>query len=228
MADIESKGAESSHVEYRNPSPSQYPTGSPHLRQIANPAPLGLFSFATTLLILSFLNVQARGVKEPNVVVGMTLACGGLTELLAGMWEFACGNTFGATVFSVYGSFWISYGIIFIPGSGILAAYADPAVAKDLHNALGFFLMAWFILTVCMFMATLRTTLLLVIIFFFLALTFMMLMIGEFTESLKATKAGGGLGIVTAALAYYAGTSGLLTPQASYFTLPVGDLPKRQ
>jgi succinate-acetate transporter protein len=57
----------------------------------------GLFSFASTTLILSLYNVHARGIAVPNVVVGMALFCGGLAQLLAGMWEFATGNTFGAT-----------------------------------------------------------------------------------------------------------------------------------
>lgn len=57
----------------------------------------GLYSFASTTLILSLYNVGARGITTPNVVVGMAIACGGLAQLLAGMWEFVTGNTFGAT-----------------------------------------------------------------------------------------------------------------------------------
>jgi uncharacterized protein len=57
----------------------------------------GLFSFASSTLILSLYNVGARGISTPNVIVGMALFCGGLAQLLAGMWEFATGNSFGAT-----------------------------------------------------------------------------------------------------------------------------------
>ena len=57
----------------------------------------GLFSFASTTLILSLYNLQTRGITAPNVVVGMAIFCGGLAQFLAGMWEFATGNTFGAT-----------------------------------------------------------------------------------------------------------------------------------
>ena len=32
----------------------------------------------------------------PNVVIGMALFAGGLTQFLAGMWEIPNGNTFGA------------------------------------------------------------------------------------------------------------------------------------
>ena len=57
----------------------------------------GLFSFASTTFILSLYNVNARGINVPNVVVGMAVGCGGLVQLLAGMWEFPRGNTFAAT-----------------------------------------------------------------------------------------------------------------------------------
>jgi succinate-acetate transporter protein len=56
-----------------------------------------LFSFASTTLVLSLYNVHARHIAVPNVVVGMALFFGGLAQFLAGMWEFASGNTFGAT-----------------------------------------------------------------------------------------------------------------------------------
>ena len=32
-----------------------------------------------------------------------------VAQLLAGMWEFRKGNVFGATVFSSYGAFWLSF-----------------------------------------------------------------------------------------------------------------------
>ena len=57
----------------------------------------GLLSFASTTLVLSLINVSTRGVTTPNIVVGMALGVGGLAQLLAGMWEFAAGNTLGAT-----------------------------------------------------------------------------------------------------------------------------------
>ena len=47
--------------------------------------------------MLSLYNVNARHIVAPNVVVGMAVFCGGLAQLLAGMWEFPRGNMFGAT-----------------------------------------------------------------------------------------------------------------------------------
>jgi hypothetical protein len=40
-------------------------------RQFANPAPLGLCGFALTTFVLSLINVHARGVLVPNIVIGL-------------------------------------------------------------------------------------------------------------------------------------------------------------
>lgn len=55
------------------------------------------------------------------------------------MWEFACGNTFGALAFTSYGAFWISFATIFIPAFNVKAAYDDVSefVAAVGHYLLG-------------------------------------------------------------------------------------------
>ncbi|KAK4046102.1 hypothetical protein OIV83_006355 [Microbotryomycetes sp. JL201] len=106
-------------------------------RRFANPAPLGLCGFALTTFMLSLINMQTRGVTVPNIVVGPALFYGGLAQLLAGMWEFACGNTFGATAFSSYGAFWLSYAFIVSPWAQIESSYEDESM---LAHGVGFFL----------------------------------------------------------------------------------------
>ncbi|OQV07000.1 hypothetical protein CLAIMM_11494 [Cladophialophora immunda] len=86
-------------------------------RKFANPAPLGLSAFALTTFVLSLINLEVRGLSEPNIVCSLAFAYGGLVQLLAGMWEMAVGNTFGATALSSYGGFWIAFGIILTPGA---------------------------------------------------------------------------------------------------------------
>ena len=49
------------------------------------------------------------------------------------------------SVFSAYGTFWMSYAAILIPGSGILAAYGDNT--QELSNAIGLYLIVWFMFT---------------------------------------------------------------------------------
>ncbi|KAL0949654.1 hypothetical protein HGRIS_009697 [Hohenbuehelia grisea] len=132
-----------------------YPSGNYTARpsRIANPGPLGLFSFATTLLVLGLYNVRARGVTHVNGSVGMALFYGGLAMVLAGMWEFPRGNSFAATLFTTYGAFWLSYATIFIPSSGITSGFTDD---RELNSALGIFMLAWMVVTIFLLLGSLR------------------------------------------------------------------------
>lgn len=55
-------------------------------RKFGNPAPLGLSAFAMATFVLSLINMNTRGVAEPNIVVALAFGYGGLVQLLAGMW----------------------------------------------------------------------------------------------------------------------------------------------
>jgi succinate-acetate transporter protein len=130
-------------------------------RQFANPAPLGLSGFALTTFVLSLINVHARNVAVPNIIIGLgipvspislteALAYGGLAQFLAGMWEFTTGNVFGVVAFTSYGAFWISFATLFIPAFGIGAAYtaADPSGA-EFANAVGHYLLGIGLISRC-------------------------------------------------------------------------------
>jgi len=205
-----------------NPIDNSQPAFPVFHRKFANPAPLGLLGFGATTFILSMYNVQARGITTPNVVLGMALGYGGLVQLLARMWEFAAGNTFGATAFSSYGGFWFSFAALYIPQFQIVESYGDNV--SELDSALGIYLAAWFIVTFIFFLASLRSSIALCSLFFFLDITFLLLFVGFLTAKVNVTKAGGAIGILTAAIAGYIALAGLLTKDTSHFTLPVGDL----
>ncbi|TFK24021.1 Gpr1 family protein [Coprinopsis marcescibilis] len=179
--------------------------------KIANPGTLGLFSFASTTLILSLYNAQARSITTPNIVVGMALGCGGIAQLLAGMWEFPRGNMFAATAFTSYGAFWLSYATIMIPGSGIKEAYAGNKA--ELQSALGIYLITWCIVTFFFLIVALRKNIAFIALFSFLTVTFLLLAIGDFAASVNFVRAGGVFGVVTAFVAYYAGISELLAAE---------------
>ncbi|CAG8541155.1 1246_t:CDS:2 [Ambispora gerdemannii] len=194
-------------------------------QKIANPGPLGLSAFALTTFVLSLYNVNAGGVTHPNIVVGLALFYGGLVQLLAGMWEFKTGNTFGATAFSSYGGFWLSYAAILIPGFNAVGSFSGDKT--QLENALGIYLLGWTIFTFLLFLATFRLNGGLVALFFCLTTTFLLLALAKFAESENVEKAGGVFGIITAFIAWYVALSGLLTQDTAYFTLPLYDLGRK-
>jgi len=194
-------------------------------RKIGNPEPLGLSAFALTTFFLSMVNINARGVDIPNLVVCVGLGYGGLVQLCAGMWALAVGNTFVATAFSSYGGFWISFALIFWPNSGILTAYS--ASPDQFNSALGFYLAGWFIFTFILLISCLRSSIGLIAMFGMLDLTFLLLMAHAFNGHESVVKAAGWCGLITAFISWYLALAGLLDGGTSVFRIPVGELKKQ-
>jgi succinate-acetate transporter protein len=159
----------------------------------------------------------------------MACFCGGLAQLLAGMWEFPRGNAFGGAAFTSYGAFWMSFATILIPGSGIASAYTNvEGGAEQLSAALGIFLITWMIVTFFFFIASLRKAICFIALFGFLTVTFAVLAAGEWTHSVPTTKAGGVLGCITALIAYYIGLAEMLNAEdQAIMTLPLGVFAKK-
>jgi uncharacterized protein len=163
----------------------------------ANPGPLGLAAFALTTFVLSMFNSGLVDSAGEPVVFGLALAYGGLAQLLAGMWEFRTGNTFGATAFTSYGAFWLSFW-------AFVHFYEKSIPDGNVGDAVGLYLIAWGIFTAYMFIASLRTTAAIALVFILLAITFIILGIGDASASSGITKLGGWFGIATAIAAWYA------------------------
>jgi succinate-acetate transporter protein len=170
---------------------------------LADPAPLGLAAFALTTFFLSFVNAGLVPDTVEPVVFGLALAYGGGAQLLAGMWEFAKGNTFGATAFSSYGAFWLSFWWL----TAHLADYKIPA--SDVGKGVGLYLIAWGIFTAYMTVAATRVSGAVLAVFVLLTLTFLVLGIGDLTTTDGITKLGGWIGILTALAAWYASFAGV-------------------
>jgi succinate-acetate transporter protein len=168
---------------------------------LADPAPLGLGAFALTTFVLSVVNTDM--VKAEPVVFGLALAYGGLAQFAAGMWEFAKGNTFGATAFTSYGAFWLSFW--WLTGKTDLGDLTAGQVA----NGVGLYLLAWGIFTLYMTVSATRVSGAVLAVFVLLTITFFVLAWGEFAESSGLHNAGGWLGILTALAAWYASFAGV-------------------
>ena len=186
----------------------------------ANPAPLGLAGFALTTFVLSMINANWVSGADTPVVLGLAVAYGGLAQLLAGMWEFRVGNTFGAVAFSSYGAFWISYYVF-----GHFVAGSIPKA--DVADAVGVFLLGWTILTFYLLIASLRVSGAVAAVFLALTITFVLLTIGNFEGKSGILHAGGWVGVVTAALAFYASAAGVINETFKKPILPVFPLAPR-
>ncbi|THY12799.1 hypothetical protein D6D01_08514 [Aureobasidium pullulans] len=220
---MERKNSGERGILVAQPSTSSLPLES----KFADPSPLGLSAFALTTFVLSLINLGARGLNQPNIVVGAAFAYGGLVQLLAGMWEMAKGNTFGATAFSSFAGFWISIGITFTPGGFEIVQTLTENSPSPFYNSIGIFFMGWFIFTFILVVASLRSTLASLLLFSLLDLAFLLLAIayllgdGNASPNTACLRAGGAFGILSAFAAWYIALAGLLESSKSYFKLPV-------
>ena len=181
------------------------------LAPAADPAPLGLAAFALTTFLLSAKN--AGWTDGGNAWLGFAFAYGGLAQLLAGMWEFRNRNVFGATAFSTYGAFWIGLGLYVLLVEG-----GSPNALNDL----GFILLAFAIFNTYMLAWSSRTNLATFLVFLTLEITEVILFLGFFSGSESTIKAGGVVGIITAAVAWYTSAAGVLNGMAGRQILKVG------
>ena len=187
----------------------------------ADPGPLGLAGFAGTTFFLSVVNTNMLGASVQTVVLGLALFYGGLAQLLAGMWEFVKGNTFGALAFASYGAFWMSFWYL-------LNHLPEKAAPKDVLHGVAVYLLVWTIFTAYMTIAATRTSGAVLLVFVLLFLAFLTLTIGWFSESVdqfaKNSNAwihiGGWIGLLTALAAWYASFAGVTNATFKRIVLP--------
>ncbi len=191
----------------------------------ADPGPLGLAAFAGTTFMLSLINAGLVGTHRlPGggllpMVAALALAYGGIAQFVAGLWEFRTGNTFGAVAFCSYGAFWISFFFI-------VQSVGSNAPA-EVFSGLGLYLWMWGIFTAYMFIASLRTTGAVALVFLLLAITFLILGIGNsaLAGTASATngtiKLGGWIGLITALAAWYASFAGVINSTYGRVIAPV-------
>jgi len=184
---------------------------------IADPGPLGLAAFALTTFVLSMFNADLIGKGGEPIVFGLALAYGGLAQLLAGMWEFRTGNTFGAVAFTSYGAFWLSFW-------AFVQFFEKSVPAADAGHAVGLFLIAWGIFTTYMFIPSLRTTAAIATVFALLAVTFFLLGIGNAGAHPNIIKLGGWVGLATAVAAWYASFAAVTNSTFGRVVMPVKTL----
>ncbi|MGI8850652.1 MAG: acetate uptake transporter [Acidimicrobiales bacterium] len=187
---------------------------------MADPAPLGLAGFAMTTFALSIGNTNVWGAGG-KAALALALAYGGIVQLLAGMWEFRRGNTFGALAFSSYGAFWIAYYVLV---TSVLPGIKNP---DDASVAVGVFLLGWTVFTAYMTVASLRVSGSVALVFVLLTATFVLLTIAAFHDSTSLTKAGGWVGVATAVAAWYASFAGVVNETFKKTVLPTLPLAPR-
>ncbi len=181
----------------------------------ANPAPLGLFGFGMTTMLLNFSN--AGFFKLDTMILGMGICFGGAAQVIAGIQEWKKNNTFGATAFTSYGFFWLSFvALVMLP---------HPESQNNTSGAVAAYLAVWGLFTFALFLGTFRLSVALVVVFGSLTLLFFLLAVhdayGLSDDFLHAT---GYEGIFCGFSAFYTGAAHVLNEIYGRNVLPLGPL----
>ena len=189
----------------------------------ANPAPLGLFAFGMTTVLLNFHN--AGYYPLDSMILAMGIFYGGLAQVIVGIMEWKKNNTFGTLAFSSYGLFWLTLvGLILMAKFGWIDKPGDPGLIA--------YLSMWGIFTALLFVGTLRLNRALqfvfaslVILFFMLAYVHYMKMTGN--PSAESFEHITGIeGIICGASAMYTGIALVWNEIYGKVVLPLGPVKK--
>ena len=184
------------------------------LQKTANPGPLGLAGFGLTTCVLSAINAGLLPHEGVAAVVPLAFAYGGVAQLIAGVFEFRNGNSFGTVAFTSYGLFWWWFALLqWSVGAGWLKAPPASAVAVVL--------LLWGVLTFLLWIVSFWKSKAVWSIFLLLWITFLLLAGGD--AGMGTGKAGGYLGLVTGVDALIVAFIEVLNATANRTVVPLGE-----
>lgn len=181
-----------------------------NLRPLANPLPLGLYSFGIGMLLLGAQSIGWIPVKE-EVQVGVVLATFVFPlEGVAAIFAFLARDTLAATVLGLFTTSWLTIGLALIIG---------PPGESSL--ALGFYLFAFAAVVIALAAIALGGKPLIALTLALSAARAIIDGLYEVSRSIGFEQASGYVALAIAATAWYAGTAFLLEDLRQHWLLPV-------
>ena len=180
-----------------------------------NPAPLGLFGFGMTTVLL---NLHNAGLYDLNaMILAMGIFYGGIAQVIAGIMEWKKGNTFATTAFISYGSFWMTLVALLVMPK--LSWIASPDAVS-----MSAYLTMWGMFTGGLFIATLKINRALQVVFSSLTVLFLLLAIGDITGNHTIKMVAGIEGIFCGFSAIYTGVAQVWNEVYGKTILPLGSV----
>ena len=153
-----------------------------------DPAMLGLPTFVAGSLALGLGLVGVVPAGVLGAPVAIILAATALGLLIAAVWSVAIGQSAVASIFGIFGTFWLSYAVLVLGLDHNWFAIAAIAVLATVK----LFLLTWLIVIVMLTLATLRLPLAFTVVFVLVDLALLLLYLA-FNGASAAGVASGGL-----------------------------------
>ena len=162
----------------------------------AGATPLGYLALGLTLLAFGLFSTGAIDDTAAGDAARLALYVGGITQFVAGMWEFYRGSAFAGTAFASLGAFWFTWG-----------AASGAAASKEVT---GLFFLLWALLALSLTVAAWQMGGVAQTAFALLTVSLALFGIAALASNTGLGKAAGWVGVAAGAVAWYGGTA-LLT-----------------
>lgn len=202
-----------------------------------DPTALGIIGYITcfTPLTMYLMSFGSTSYLSSTVSVGPFFMLGGVCLMIAGLMDWFLGEAFGFLVYTAYGAFYASLGIIEQPSLGIAASFSDTGSTHDGYmqpgfaDAMGIYLVCWGFLTIIFLLASMRTNVAFVVLFFALCMAFFGIAAAYFRlasgqDPTTIFKIRGAFGFASCISAWYIAASLIFVSASMPFELPLGDL----
>lgn len=173
------------------------------------PTVLGLPCFIAGSVSFGLAQAGVVPAAAAGAALPVILGFSAVGIFLTTIWAASIGRNVVATVFGIFGGFWLSYGALLL---GTLHGWFGVAPAS-LQAAKELYLVVWLVVIVTLTLTTLRLHLIYTAVFFFVDLALLLVFLGVNEGSAGLSKAGGYVALVFAALGVYlyAGTIAAVT-----------------
>jgi uncharacterized protein len=193
---------------------------------IADPAPLGLWGFATGTWVTGTV---LAGMFPPSALMGtipVLLVFAGIAQFIAGLISFRRVNVLAATAFCSFGSFNVLTALLFgLQSAGKLTTTGDPMILQ------GFILVSFGFIALALTLAAVRTNVALVLTLLLLAIGYVLSGIPQMYNTVgagplgKTGHIGGWFLVASAFFAYYSGMALVVNSAWKRTIFPVGGEP---
>lgn len=193
---------------------------------IADPAPLGLWGFATGTWIAGTVIAGLFPPADFKATIPILLIFAGTAQFIAGLFAFRRANMLAATAFCAFGSFNVATALFFgLQATGRLPTSGDPVVLQ------GFVLESFGFIALALTLAALRTNAALTLTLALLTIGYVLAGVPNVTNSLGAGRlgstgeVGGWFLIASAFFAYYTGMALVVNSSWQRTIFPIGGEP---
>ena len=164
-----------------------------------DPMALGLPCFIAGSVSLGLALVGVVPAADVGAALPIILTATSLGLFLATIWSASLGQTAVASVFGIFGGFWLSYAVLVL---GLTHNWfgVTPGAVQATEEL---FLMAWLVIIVMLTLATLRLPLAFTAVFALVDLALLLVFLGVNQTNTDISKAGGYVALLFAALGAY-------------------------